>query len=83
MTARPALDAWLSEVDDVLERAMPADQCDPDDINEWANWPAGFFAAPPTPLGVEHDTATTLRRVVAVALKPIKTATTWWGWDRL
>jgi hypothetical protein len=78
MTARPALDAWLTEVDDVLERAMPADQCDHDEDG----YQIVPFAAPPTPLGVEHDTPTTLRRVVGAALKPIKQRTTaWWeGW---
>jgi hypothetical protein len=80
VTVRPALDAWMLEVDDVLERAMPADQC----TNDPDGWHSAIsFAAPPTPLGVEHDTPTTLRRVVGAALKPIKTATTWWGWDRL
>jgi hypothetical protein len=91
MTARPALDAWMLEVDDVLERAMPADQCtnDPDrdgwQLNPWDPRARRFspqFVAP-TPPVVEHDTPTGLRRLVGAALKPIKTATTWWGWDRL
>jgi hypothetical protein len=75
---RPDLDRWLADVDDVLERTMPEDQCvhDPDG---WT--PAIPIAPPPTPLGVEADTPTTLRRVVGVALRPIKTATAWWeGW---
>jgi hypothetical protein len=79
VTARPTLDAWLTEVDDVLERAMPAAQCDHDEDG----YQIVPFAAPPTPLGVEHDTPTTLRRVVGAVLQPIRTATTWWGWDRL
>jgi hypothetical protein len=80
VTARPALDAWKAEVDDVLERAMPAAECvhDPD------GWhPGSLYIAAPTPPVVEHDTPTGLRRLVGAALKPIKQATTWWGWDRL
>jgi hypothetical protein len=74
---RPDLDRWLADVDDVLERTMPEDQCvhDPD------GWDRPFTFVAPSPPEVEHDTPTTLRRVVGVALKPIRQATAWWeGW---
>ena len=83
MTARPALDAWFAEADDVLERTLPADQCvhDPDGWHPGQPWIVAPASRPRE--AVEHGTPTTLRRVVGAALKPIKQATTWWGWDRL
>jgi hypothetical protein len=81
MTARPALDAWLAESAQVLERVMPFDQCvDGDGVSPS---PSASVAPPRPPRvqaalpGREADATTAPHGVVATSRQLIG-----WLWKK-